>query len=852
MENIIYLKDYKPLDWVVRHVEISFDLQKEKTFVHTKLHMILQGDAKASIELYGEDLITHFIKVDGKDIDVASLHVKDNLLFLEPPLKEEFIIETRVEINPSANTHLSGLYASSHMLCTQCEAEGFRRITWFTDRPDNLATWRVMLKGDKEIYPILLSNGDLIVKGDLDDGKHFTLWHDPHPKPSYLFALVAGDLSLLHDEFITMSGKKVDLNIWVLKGNEKKAHWSMECLKKAFRWDEKRYLREYDLNQFNIVSVPDFNMGAMENKSLNIFNDKLFLAEQSSATDKDFERIDTVIAHEYFHNWTGNRITCRDWFQLSLKEGLTVYRDQQYTEENYIASAARMEQVSMMRNVQFKEDAGPLSHAVRPDSFVDISNFYTVTIYEKGAEIIRMLHNMIGDEAYDKGIALYFERHDGGAVTVEDFIQSFEDANNMDLSQFFHWYTQAGTPLVELNVEYENGALKLHFEQKLKDQNHKKPQIIPIKIAGLTPKGDEVIAEQMIILDDWQKTVIFENKPQDTIISWNRDFSAPIRMKDNISFEQKLALIMADKNSYSRVDAFFQSALLIILAEYEGIDQTEEKIQLAKALDFALKDKNLSQGDLAGLMELPTESYINEQLEFFDPQNVHNLKRNLVAYLAQTCNTALKARFNEAVLADSKDLTPIAMANRSLINICVRYLASLDDEQIIHYLEEQLTSGHNMTLRETALDVACCYHKNRLSKAIAVFEEEFRSEPLVLDKYFRAQALSAVNVAEIEELMKHSGFSLKNPNRTRSLLGSFAANLSLLHSTNGEGYGFMVKYLTKLDALNPEIASRLAQPLAVLHKFEGEPKELLRHHLKELRKQVSSKTLIETLDRALS
>ncbi len=852
MENIIYLKDYKPLDWAVKHVEIIFDLQKESTIIQTKLHMRLQGDKKAPIQLYGEGLITHAMKVDEEDIDVSSLDIKDNLLTLTAPLKESFIIETKVEVNPKENTHLLGLYASSHMLCTQCEAEGFRRITWFTDRPDNLATWEVTLKGDKDNYPILLSNGNLIQKGELEAGKHFTIWQDPHPKPSYLFALVAGDLSLLHDKFITMSGKKVDLNIWVLKGNESKAEWSMQCLKKAFRWDEERYGREYDLKQFNIVSVPDFNMGAMENKSLNIFNDALFLANQASATDKDFERIDTVIAHEYFHNWTGNRITCRDWFQLSLKEGLTVYRDQQYTEENYIASTARMEQVNMIRNVQFKEDAGPLSHPIRPDHFVDISNFYTVTIYEKGAEIIRMLHNLLGDEAYEKGIKLYFDRHDGQAVTVEDFIKAFEDANKTDLAYFFRWYIQAGTPLVKLDIQYEGDNILLHFKQELPHQEKKKPQIIPIKFAGISPQGEEVIEEQMFILDDWQKTAVFRDIPQDTIISWNRDFSAPIKMQDNLSLDKKLALIALDTSAYGRSEAFFQTASHILLDEYEGKNQTKEKQKLAKALKSTLRDNNLNKGDLAGLMSLPSESYLNEQLPFLDPQKIRIIKENFITYMAQSCQMALKEKFEQTLKVDNKELTAKAMANRSLIKACLYYLACLPDEDIITYLKNQLTDGTNMTLRETALYMACYYHKDELIDVIDAFEQEFKDQPLVLDKYFKARALSVQNIEEMEALVMHPAFNLKNPNRARSLLESFAANLPQLHAQDGSGYAFMVKYLQQLDRINPEVASRVAQPLAVLQKLQGKQKVLLYGHLKNLRETVKSKTLIETLNRALS
>ncbi len=852
MENVIYLKDYKALDWAVKHIDIQFDLHEENTKVHAQLHMELQGDSQAPIQLYGEDFITHSLCVDGKNVDISALNIQDNLLTLPAPDKKSFIIETIVEINPKENTQLSGLYNSSHMLCTQCEAEGFRRITWFTDRPDNLATWRVTLKGDKELYPILLSNGDLMEKGALEDGRHFTTWYDPHPKPSYLFALVAGDLSLLHDEFTTQSGKKVDLNIWVLKGNESKAEWSMQSLKKAFRWDEQRYGREYDLSQFNIVSVPDFNMGAMENKSLNIFNDSVFLADLASATDKDFERIDTVIAHEYFHNWTGNRITCRDWFQLSLKEGLTVYRDQQYTAENYIASTARMEQVNMMRNIQFKEDAGPLSHPVRPSHFVDISNFYTVTIYEKGAEIIRMLHNLLGDEAYYKGIALYFERHDGQAVTVEDFIQSFEDANHMDLQAFFRWYTQAGTPLVTLNVKRSEGEISLNFEQKLKAQEKKKPQIIPIKLAAITAEGSEVIAEQVIMLDDWQKTVTFKDVPQDVLLSWNRDFSAPIKMQDNIPMAEKLALITADTSAYGRAEAFFQSALSLLLAEYEGKNQDAEKQQLTQALNASLADESLNAGDLAGLMVLPAESYINEQLPFLDPQKIHEIKENLVRYLAQNCKAALMAKFTQALKANSLELTPDAMANRNLINACLHYLGSQKDAPVMAYLKEQLTKGESMTLREPALQLACRYHKAELKGEIAAFEAEFKNTPLVLDKYFRAQAASVQNIDEIKKLMKHSGFSLKNPNRTRALMGSFAANLPKLHSADGSGYALMIDVLQQLDALNPEIASRLAQPLAVRHRLKGAQQDLLTQNLTKLRQNVQSKTLKETLDRALS
>lgn len=852
--NMIYLKDYKALDWAIQHVDLTFDLTQENTKVQSKLHMVLQGDKNAKIILNGENFIPVSLKVDGKNIDVSTLEIVDEKIYLDAPDKQEFIIEAEVIVNPKANTQLSGLYASETMLCTQCEAEGFRRITWFTDRPDNLATWNVKLIADKSLYPVLLSNGNFKGAGELADNKHYTEWYDPHPKPSYLFALVAGDLGSLHDEFITMEGNKVALNIWVLKGNEKKAEWSMKCLKNAMAWDEKTYKRAYDLEQFNIVSVPDFNMGAMENKSLNIFNDALFLADQKSATDKDFERIDTVIAHEYFHNWTGNRITCRDWFQLSLKEGLTVYRDQQYTEETYTASVARMDEVSIVRNAQFKEDAGPLSHPVRPDHFVDISNFYTVTIYDKGAEVIRMLNNLLGDEAYYKGIALYFERFDGQAVTIEDFIQSFEDANDVDLSQFFRWYTQAGTPTVSLTREYYNGDLILHFTQKLANQEQKQPQIIPIKFAAYAPSGKEVITEQMLIIDDWEKNFTFNNIGQDAIPSWNRDFSAPIKTQDDLSFDERLILVAVDNNSFNRADAFFQSALEVILDETQGKDAMDKQAKLAHALNQALEDSQISHGDLAGLMSLPSESYINQQLQYIEPQKVHHIKLGLTQYLANACLTNLKSKFHAAIMADDNQLTPSSMATRSLITTCLGYLAALEDADATAYIKQQLLSGSNMTLRATALNLASQFYNEVLDEEIAHFEQEFHNEPLVMDKYFRAQAAIVMpNAAQhIENLMQNTAFSLTNPNRLRALLGTFAATMANLHATDGSGYKLMEKYLIKLDTINPEIASRMAQPLAVVQLLQGGQQQMLITTLKNIKAKVKSKTLIETIDRALS
>lgn len=852
--DMIYLKDYKPLDWVIGHVDLVFDLTQEKTIVQSKLHIALQGDKNAKIILNGEDFTPVSLNIDGRDIDVTNLEVCDEKIYLDAPDKQEFIIEAKVIVNPKANTQLSGLYASETMLCTQCEAEGFRRVTWFTDRPDNLATWNVKLIADKSAYPVLLSNGNFKGAGEMGDNKHYAEWYDPHPKPSYLFALVAGDLGLLHDEFTTMEGNKVDLNIWVLKGNEKKAEWSMKCLKNAMAWDEKTYKRAYDLEQFNIVSVPDFNMGAMENKSLNIFNDALFLADQKSATDKDFERIDTVIAHEYFHNWTGNRITCRDWFQLSLKEGLTVYRDQQYTEETYTASVARMDEVSIIRNAQFKEDAGPLSHSVRPAHFVDISNFYTVTIYDKGAEVIRMLNNLLGDEAYYKGIALYFERFDGQAVTIEDFIQSFEDANEADLSQFFLWYTQAGTPNITLKREYDKGSLVVHFTQQLVEQQYKQPQIIPIKFAAFAPDGTEVIGEQMLILDDWEKTFTFNNIAKNTIVSWNRDFSAPIKTQDDLSFDERLILVAVDNNNFNRADAFFQSALEVILDEIADNDTKDKKVKLANALNQALTDAQMSHGDLAGLMNLPSESYINQQLKYIEPQKTHQVKLGLTQYLANACLPNLKVKFHQAIQADDNQLTPSSMATRSLIGGCLGYLAALEDADAANYIAKQLLSESNMTLRAAALNLASQYYNTILQDEIAHFEQEFHHEPLVMDKYFRAQAAIVIpNAAEhIEKLMQNTAFSLKNPNRLRALLGTFAATMANLHAADGSGYKLMEKYLIKLDTLNPEIASRMAQPLAVVQLLQGQQKEMLITTLNNIKANIKSKTLLETINRALS
>lgn len=855
--NITYLKDYKPLDWAIKHVDLKFELDANVTTVHAKLHMQLDGDPSGDVLLLGEDLTTVFIKVDGKLQDLAALKQDGPLLHLRPPQdKYAFIIETCVNIHPHKNTQLMGLYQSSVILCTQCEAEGFRRITWYTDRPDNLATWTVQLIGDQTLYPVLLSGGNCIEKGTLDQNKHYAIWHDPHPKPSYLFALACGDLGHLQDSFITKSGKNVDLHIWVAKGNEDRAKWSMKCLKHAMTWEEEVYGLQYDLEQFNIVSVPDFNMGAMENKSLNIFNDRLFLANTKLATDKDFELIDTVIAHEYFHNWTGNRITCRDWFQLSLKEGLTVFRDQQYTEDRYIQTQVRMEQVHMMRSAQFKEDAGNLSHPVRPDRFVDISNFYTVTIYEKGAEIIRMLYNMLGKEDYHKAIDLYIKRHDGKAVTVDNFIRAFEDACEIDLSQFFLWYTQRGTPSVHLQRAQTDDGLSLTFTQTLTnvEAEEKKPQVIPIKLAGINAAGQEIISEQVITIDDWQKTVHFENITEDVIISWNRDFSAPIKTSDDHSFDERLFLTQHDPNVFNRADAFFKCATQIVIDAVNGRNILKSSQKLADALTAILHDDICSSGEKAALMQLPSASYINQQLEYFQPEAVEQALDKLRYTLAKHNHQYLKDAFH-AVLAMDKpdDLSPCAMEKRTFVNGCLSYLTCLDDPDIAAYLTHQLTNPASMTMRAVALERAIADQEEKQKQAIASFIKEFEHEPLVCDKYFRAKASKTTDnpKAVLDALMAHTQFSLSNPNRVYAVVRSFCSNPANLHQSDGSGYRIICDILQQLDSINPEVAARLIQALAVKDQLKPELQSLLLQHLSSLKRKVSSKNLLENIDRIL-
>lgn len=859
MNNITYLKDYTPLDWIITHIDLEFKLDAKTTVVHAKLHMQLNGDPSKDVILLGEELNTVYIKVDGQLQDLTTLKQDETSLSLTPPQdKYSFTIETCVNIHPDKNTQLMGLYQSSVILCTQCEAEGFRRITWFTDRPDNLATWTVKLIGDQTLHPVLLSNGDCIEKGVLDQNQHYAIWHDPHPKPSYLFALACGKLELLQDSFTTKDSKHVDLNIWVAAGNEERVKWSMQCLKHAMAWEENVYGLQYDLGQFNIVSVPDFNMGAMENKSLNIFNDKVFLAKTELATDKDFELIDSVIAHEYFHNWTGNRITCRDWFQLSLKEGLTVFRDQQYTEDRYNPTRARIEQAHMMRMAQFKEDAGNLSHPVRPDHFVDISNFYTVTIYEKGAEIIRMLCNMLGKEGYYKGIALYIQRHDGKAVTVEDFIQSFEDACNIDLSQFFLWYTQRGTPSVQLERKYTDGGLTLTFTQTLTnaEKEKKKPQVIPIKLAGINVTGQEVISEQIIILDDWKKTFHFENITDNVVISWNRDFSAPIKTSDDHSFDERLLLAQYDSNIFNRADAFFNCAVQIVIDDaINKQDVTEASQKLAVIIQTILHDDYCSSGEKAALMQLPNASYINQQLQYFEPEAIEKSLKTLKYTLAKRNHEYLKDAFNSVLALDHpEDLSPSAMEKRTFVNSCLSYLACLEDSDIAAYLTHHLTSPTSMTLRAVALSCAIAEQEEAQADAIAHFVKEFENEPLVSDKYFQAKASKTTENAKVmlDTLTAHPQFSLSNPNRVYSVFRSFCNNPANLHKSDGSGYAIICGLLKQLDTINPEVAARLTQALAVKDQLKPELQEKLIQHLSALKAEVSSKNLLENIDRILA
>ena len=828
-------EDYRPPDWLVPEIRLDFDLEAETTRVRATLIVERNGDHDRPLRLDGDQLKLIAVHVDGRE---ASHRVEGAQLVIDLA-GDGATVETEVEIAPAANTKLMGLYASGGMLCTQCEAEGFRRITFFPDRPDVLSKYHVRMEGDSSRFPVLLSNGNRVAQGEAPNGRHWAEWEDPFPKPCYLFALVAGDLQANRDSFTTMSGRRVELAIWVREADLPKTRHAMDSLKLAMAWDEKVYGREYDLDQFNIVAVSDFNMGAMENKSLNIFNSAYVLADQETATDADFDNIARVVAHEYFHNWSGDRVTCRDWFQLSLKEGFTVFRDQSFSADVGSPPVKRIEDVRVLRAVQFPEDQGPLAHPVRPDSFIEISNFYTATVYNKGAEVIRMFHTVLGPDKFRAGTDLYFSRHDGEAATCDDFVKALEDGSGEDLSAFKIWYSQAGTPKVRARLEHDPAAetATLHLEQHedpTPGQAVKQPMPIPLRTALIgSESGHEVCPERLIVLDRPQQSITFEDVAERPLLSINRDFSAPVVLEAQREPHELERLAQTDTDPFARYEAMQELMMRALVAGARG--ETVDAEPVIRAIGAMLRSNSLDPAFKGEAILLPSESLIADRMEVVDPDAIHRSREALRQAIGKALgNELFAAHRSDGVSGD--DLSPQAKGVRRLRTVALGLMAAADPAQAAALAKAQFDAADNMTDRQGALGILVSLDAAERAEALDAFYTRFRDDPLVIDKWFALQAAAqrADTVDQVLKLAQHADYSIKNPNRLRSLAGTFGGNHWAFHSGDGRGYAFLADMIVAADKLNPQVAARLVPPFGRWRRLEPKRRDLMRQALERI------------------
>ena len=837
---LIRREDYAPFPWLVPEVALEFDLGLERTRVRSAL--TVQRNAKAPmspvIRLNGDGLTPLEVRVDGQVVNSWSMDEQDLTI---PLTGETHQIEVTTEIDPSANTQLMGLYASNGMLCTQCEAEGFRRITFFPDRPDVLSTYRVRMTGPRDAFPVLLSNGNREAQGEAD-GMHWAEWYDPWPKPCYLFALVAGDLVANRDTFTTMNGRQVELAIWVREGDLRFTQHAMDSLKRAMKWDEETFGREYDLDTFNVVAVSDFNMGAMENKGLNVFNTKYVLADPETATDGDFDAIEGVIGHEYFHNWSGNRVTCRDWFQLSLKEGFTVLRDQLFSEDMGSAPVKRIEDVRVLRSVQFPEDSGPLAHPIRPDSYREISNFYTATVYNKGAEVIRMMRTLAGAERFRAGTDLYFARHDGQAATCEDFVKAIEDGAELDLGQFRLWYSQAGTPRVTVRLEHEGDTATLHLRQDVPPtpgQPDKKPVPIPLRLALFDRETGQNRGEQLFTLEQAQASVSFPGFSQPPVLSINRGFSAPVAIEREVPPEDLVFLAAHDDDPFARYEAMqdlmvghLRQAAAGSLGEAERAAGREA---IRAAFAAVLADGKLDDLMRGELMILPGNAYLAEQMLIADPMAIHVEREGLKGWLCSELETEL-IDLHERASAVRYGLDAKARGARKLKTQALAYLASGAPELAARMAAAQYDAADNMTDRQGALMALAGLQSPERTHKLLDFYNRHRGNALVVDKWFAIQAQSLnPNVLEhVKALAEHPDFTLRNPNRVRSLYMAFTGAPQGFHAESGEGYRLIADLILALDPINPQTAARFVAPLGRWRRIEPVRAGLMRAELERI------------------
>ena len=886
-----YLKDYRPPPFTIETTDLHFDLYEDHACVVSKLLFKRSGGSDVtSLRLHGQLLKLEKIFINGQLVN-SDQYIQDDESLTVPALDGllgasfgEFLFECHTRIEPQKNTALEGLYKSKKMFCTQCEAEGFRRITYYLDRPDVMSIFTTTVAAEKAKYPVLLSNGNKLASGDVDGApdRHWVTWEDPFKKPSYLFALVAGDLLSLDDTFVTCSDREIELRIFVEEKDIDKCDHAMLSLKNSMRWDEEVYGREYDLDIFMIVAVDDFNMGAMENKGLNVFNTSCVLASPQTTTDFSFQRVEAVVAHEYFHNWSGNRVTCRDWFQLSLKEGFTVYRDSEFSADMGSRTVKRIEDVSFLQTVQFAEDGGPMAHSVRPDSYMEISNFYTVTIYEKGAEVVRMIALLLGPEKFRAGSDLYFDRHDGQAVTTEDFVKAMEDASGIDLGQFRNWYYQAGTPVISIQSEFDadNKRYTLHVRQSCPDtpgQSNKKPLTVPLRLGLLGSDGKDLPlrllvddastseTDRVLSVTQEEQQFVFEGLESEPIPSLLRGFSAPVRLLYDYSRADLLFLMVNDSDGFNRWNA---SQLLTIglieelqsdLAAGRDLALPQSLVDAyAGVLDSMLSDPSVDKAMVAQLLSLPTVGFLIERAEVADVESIHLVREFLLNGLAaRFYSSFLDVYTNNTVNAEyAADAESIA--RRSLRNLALSYLIRSDMDEAVTLAQHQFVQASNMTDQLSGLR---CLVNNGARVAVelkrdalASFYKQWSHEPLVVDQWFVVQAVCQLpgSLAQVKQLLEHADFDIRNPNKVRSLIGAFCGQNHVgFHDASGEGYEFLADQVLVLDKLNPQIASRLLMPLTRWKKFSAKRQGLMQAQLLRIKAQEElSKDLFEIVEKS--
>ncbi|MBB5987973.1 aminopeptidase N [Sphingobium lignivorans] len=834
---VIRREDYQPPLWLVDHIRLEFDLDAHATRVKARLSVTRAGRHDRPLRLDGDGLVPLSVAVDGKALSPADWRLDDDVLVIALP-GNAHEVETEVQIAPATNTQLMGLYASGGLLCTQCEPEGFRRITFFPDRPDVLSRYDVTMRADKATYPVLLANGDPVEQGELPDGRHWARWVDPYPKPSYLFAMVAGDLACNADSFTTMSGRAVRLGIWVREEDLPRTSHAMTALKNSMAWDERVYGREYDLDVFNIVAVSDFNFGAMENKGLNIFNSRYVLADPETATDPDYDAIESVVAHEYFHNWSGDRVTCRDWFQLSLKEGFTVYRDQCFSADMGSAAVKRIEDVRTLRAAQFQEDAGPLAHPVRPESYMEISNFYTATVYNKGAELIRMIALLLGPERFRQGTDLYFERHDGQAVTCEDFVKAMEDGGGIDLGQFRLWYSQAGTPRLTVRQRYDpaSGSLSITLRQTVPPtpgQPEKAPMAIPVKFALFDPATGEHGGEELVVLTRDQLEMRREGFAQAPVLSLNRGFAAPVIVEAEQSAQDLAFLAARDDDPFSRYEAMQQLMINGLLAHISGAPLESDVI--IDSIRRTITDPTLDRSFVAEAVRLPSEAYLGDQMQVVDPDAIHAARERLMTGIGEALESEWRALHAECA-RNGFSLSADARAARKLRGVALSYLVASGAPDGAALAFGQFDRADNMTERQAALAILVNRETPERDQALAAFYRRYAGNALVVDKWFQTQALAfhPDTVEIVQALAGHADFTLANPNRARALYSAFAANQWAFNRADGKGYRMVADAIIALDKLNPQTAARLVPPLGRWRRFDGARGAMMRAELERI------------------